>query len=249
MTTNEKVLETRKLSARYGDFQALFEVDFEIAPGEVVALIGANGAGKSTLLRSIMGLLSVERDMIMLHGTAMGGSPSHVMVSHGVAMVPEGRRLFAGMSVEDNLRVAMDHARKLRPDEASNAVWTLARVYELFPILAEKRRENAERLSGGQQQMVSIGRGLLNQPRLLLCDEISLGLAPRVIREIYEILPEIARSGTALVLVEQDVSLAQQASNRLYCMLEGRVTLTGLSADINRADIARAYFGASHEVA
>jgi branched-chain amino acid transport system ATP-binding protein len=155
--------------------------------------------------------------------------------------VPEGRRLFSGMSVADNLRVAMDHAAAPHGEG-----WTLDRVYKLFPILKEKQAVPVQSLSGGQQQMVAIGRALLNQPRLLLCDEISLGLAPKVVREIYQSIPSIANSGTAVVVVEQDVGLARSASDRLYCMLEGRVTLTGWSADISREAIGEAYFGASH---
>ncbi|HWK67995.1 MAG TPA: ABC transporter ATP-binding protein [Rhizobiaceae bacterium] len=242
--TGPALLSTHGLQARYGDFQALYGVDFEIAEGEVVALIGANGAGKSTLLKSIMGLLRVAPDMVRLNGRPVGGSQPHRMVAEGVAIVPEGRRLFAGMSVVDNLRVAMDHAASSRGE-----AWTLERVYALFPILKEKQGVLVQSLSGGQQQMVAIGRALLNQPRLLLCDEISLGLAPKVVREIYQSIPSISRNGTAVVLVEQDVGLAQSASNRLYCMLEGRVTLTGRSADMSREAIGEAYFGASHAVA
>ena len=235
------LLSTNGLVARYGDFQALYGVDVEIDSGEVVALIGANGAGKSTLLKSIMGLLRVAPDMVRLDGRPVGGSQPHRMVADGVAIVPEGRRLFSGMSVADNLRVAMDHAAAPR-----GAPWTIERVYNLFPILREKQAVPVQSLSGGQQQMVAIGRALLNQPRLLLCDEISLGLAPKVVREIYQSIPSIADSGTAVVVVEQDVGLARSASNRLYCMLEGRVTLTGRSADISREAIGEAYFGASH---
>lgn len=244
MTSTPNLLATRNLIARYGDFQALFSVDFSIAPGEVVALIGANGAGKSTFLRALMGLLPVGRDMVLFEDQPVGGSQPHHMVQLGVAMVPEGRRLFAGMSVEDNLKVAIDHARKI-----TEKTWTLERICKLFPILQEKRAAQVEKLSGGQQQMVAIGRALLAQPRLLLCDEISLGLAPKVIREIYEVLPEIAKTGTSIIIVEQDVMLAQRASNRLYCMLEGHITLESLSSDVTRADIAQAYFGAGHEVA
>jgi branched-chain amino acid transport system ATP-binding protein len=239
------LLSTHGLVARYGDFQALYGVDFEIAAGEIVSLIGANGAGKSTLLKSIMGLIRVAPEMVRLDGRAVGSARPHRMVADGVAIVPEGRRLFVGMSVEDNLRVAMDHAGRDRKGGA----WTLGRVFDLFPMLKEKRAAQVESLSGGQQQMVAIGRALLNQPRLLLCDEISLGLAPKVVREIYQSIPSIAADGTAVVLVEQDVSLARSASNRLYCMLEGRVTLTGKSADISREAIGEAYFGVSHAVA
>ncbi|SCY95872.1 ABC transporter ATP-binding protein [Paracoccus tibetensis] len=237
------ILSTHGLTAFYGDFQALFGIDFHIAPGETVALIGANGAGKSTFLRAIMGLTPVAPDMIRLDGAPIGGRAPHRIVASGVAIVPEGRRLFADMTVEENLRVALDNLRGRR------MVWTLERIYTLFPILREKRHQPVQRLSGGQQQMVSIGRALLNQPRLMLCDEISLGLAPRVIREIYAVIPEIAAAGTAMILVEQDITLAREASSRLYCMLEGRVTLTGRSSEITREAIAAAYFGGSDAVA
>ena len=203
-----------------------------------MALIGANGAGKSTLLKSMMGLLRVAPG----HGAPRRAPGrrlgAHRMVANGVAIVPEGRRLFTGMSVEDNLRVAIDHAARPRAGG-----WTLETVFGLFPMLKEMRATPVQSLSGGQQQMVAIGRALLNQPRLLLCDEISLGLAPKVVREIYQSIPSISQSGTAIVLVEQDVGLARSASDRLYCMLEGRVTLTGRSSEITRDAIGAAYFG------
>ncbi|HWJ72566.1 ABC transporter ATP-binding protein [Mesorhizobium sp. BR1-1-16] len=238
------VLSTHGLIARYGDFQALYGVDTELNAGEAVALIGANGAGKSTFLRSIMGLLPVSRDMVRLDGEPVGGTPTDRMVQKGIAIVPEGRRLFTGMSVEDNLRVAIDQATRV----GAKGGWTLGRLHQLFPILKEKARTPVQSLSGGQQQMVSIGRALLCQPRVLLCDEISLGLAPKVIREIYAALPEIRAAGTAMIVVEQDVGLAQSATDRLYCMLEGRVTLTGRSAEVTREQIGEAYFGAGHAV-
>jgi branched-chain amino acid transport system ATP-binding protein len=236
------LLSTNGLVARYGDFQALYGIDFEIAVGEVVALIGANGAGKSTLLKSIMGLLRVAPEMVRLDGRPVGGAQPYAMVASGVAIVPEGRRLFTGMSVLDNLRVAIDHA-------GASGNWTLEKIFALFPILKEKRLTLVQLLSGGQQQMVAIGRALLSQPRILLCDEISLGLAPKVVREIYLSIASIAQSGTAIVLVEQDVGLAQSASGRLYCMLEGRITLTGRSTEIQREAIGEAYFGGSRAVA
>lgn len=238
------ILSTHGLVARYGDFQALYGIDFHIAPGEAVALIGANGAGKSTFLRAVMGLLPVAPDMVRMGGQPIGGTPADRMVQKGVAIVPEGRRLFSGMSVQDNLRVAIDQADRL----GRKGGWSLARLNQLFPILKEKARTPVQSLSGGQQQMVSIGRALLCQPRVLLCDEISLGLAPRVIREIYAALPEVRAQGTSVVLVEQDVGLAQSASDRLYCMLEGRVTLTGPSGSVTRDDISKAYFGGTHAV-
>ncbi len=243
--TETPILSTHALTGGYGDFQALFGIDLTLNQGEVISLIGANGAGKSTFLKSVFGLLPVKPDMVRYDGKPVGGTPAHRMVRQGIAMVPEGRRLFAGMTVEENMRVAIDNARL--PE--AEGQWSRDKLFELFPILGEKRREPIEDLSGGQQQMVAISRALLCQPRVLLCDEISLGLAPKVIREIYAILPEITAAGTSIVLVEQDVSLAREASNRLYCMLEGRITLTGASNDISRDDIAAAYFGARDAVA
>ena len=239
------LLSTRSLSAGYGDFQALFSIDIDIDQGEVVALIGANGAGKSTLLKTFTGLVPVRQGSIHFSGIDVSKTPAHRLVSRGLAMVPEGRRLFRGMTVEDNLRVASDHARK--PDTDARP-WTLERLYDLFPVLAERRGQAVENLSGGQQQMVAIGRALMTQPKLLLCDEISLGLAPKVIAEIYEMLPVIRQAGTAILLVEQDVSLASRTSDRVYCMLEGRITLTGRSSNITREQITQAYFGVKHEV-
>jgi branched-chain amino acid transport system ATP-binding protein len=243
----QPLLSTHRLAAGYGDFQALHSVDFEVGPGEIVALIGANGAGKSTLLKAMLGLIPVGRDMVRFDGEPIGGVPAFSLVRRGIAMVPEGRRLFAGMSVEDNLKVAVDHAGA--SERKGARTWTLESVYELFPALRERRRAAVESLSGGQQQMVAIGRALLTQPRVLLCDEVSLGLAPKVIKDIYDSIPSVAANGVALVLVEQDVALAQRASNRLYCMLEGRITLTGRSDAIRHEEVAAAYFGVHHAVA
>ena len=234
------ILDVRGASGGYGDFQALFSVDFEIAPGEVVALIGANGAGKSTLLNTVAGLLPVREGSVAFDGEDISNVPDHKLVRKGLALVPEGRRLFAGMSVEDNLRVALDRASM---PVAHKVPWTVETLFALFPVLAEKRRTDVERLSGGQQQLVAIGRALMTQPRLLLCDEISLGLAPKVIREIYDRLPEIRSTGTAIVLVEQDIALAAASADRIYCLLEGRITLTGKASEISREEIAAAYFG------
>ena len=240
-----QILNVRGLSAGYGDFRALFDVDLEVASGEVVALIGANGAGKSTLLRSITGLLPVRNGQIEFAGEDITRTPTHMLTRKGLTMVPEGRRLFIGMTVEDNLRVARDRARQIEAGEES---WTLERIYDLFPILAERRHQLVEKLSGGQQQMVAIGRAMMTQPKLLMCDEISLGLAPKVIAEIYEMIPLIRNAGTAIVVVEQDVSLAQKCADRVYCMLEGRITLTGKSTELSREAIAEAYFGVKHDV-
>lgn len=243
--TASPLLTARSLCAGYGDFQALFSIDFDIHAGEVVALIGANGAGKSTLLKTFVGLVPIRDGSMHFCSIDVSKTPAHLLVSRGLAMVPEGRRLFRGMTVEDNLRVAADHAGK---PPAGSTPWTLERLYDLFPILAERRSQAVENLSGGQQQMVAIGRALMTQPKLLLCDEISLGLAPKVIAEIYDMLPVIRRSGTAILLVEQDVALASRSSDRVYCMLEGRITLTGKSSEVTRDEITQAYFGVKHEV-
>ncbi|MGZ2461718.1 ABC transporter ATP-binding protein [Rhizobium anhuiense] len=242
---SETLLKADALCAGYGDFQALFSIDFEVAKKETVALVGANGAGKSTLFKTIVGLLPVRSGTLSLGGRDITSLPAHRLVGQGLALVPEGRRLFKGLTVEDNLRVALDHGRHVDKGETA---WTLERLYDLFPILAERRRQSVEKLSGGQQQMVAIGRALMAQPKLLLCDEISLGLAPKVIGEIYEMIPKIRATGTAIVIVEQDVSLAQRCADRIYCMLEGRITLTGKSSEISREQVTEAYFGVKHAV-
>ena len=229
------LLRTKGLEAFYGDFQALFGVDCEVREGEVVALIGANGAGKSTLLKTVCGLLGAPREAVRFDGEPIGGLRPGAIARRGIAMVPEGRRLFPSLSVEENLRMGAHSGRR--------GAWTLEKVYGLFPMLRERRAASATSLSGGQQQMVAIGRALLANPRLLLCDEMSLGLAPIVVKQIYDSLPAIAAGGLALVLVEQDVSLARGVSQRLYCLREGRVTLSGSSASFAREEISRAYFG------
>jgi branched-chain amino acid transport system ATP-binding protein len=229
------LLQTRSLRAFYGDFQALFDIDIEVQAGETVAIIGANGAGKSTFLRAVAGSLDTEPGMVVFDGQPIGHLPAHDVVRLGIALVPEGRRLFPSLSVEENLLIGGDHARK--------GPWTLARVYELFPMLAERRRQPAPSLSGGQQQMAAIGRALLSNPRLLLCDELSLGLAPVVIRDIYERLATIASEGTTLLIVEQDINRALEAADRFYCLQKGRVSLTGPAREAGREAITSAYFG------
>ena len=183
----ERLLEVRALDAHYGDFQALFGISIDVAAGEVVAVIGANGAGKSTLLKCIAGAMPARRDAIVFAGAPIGGLPAHDVVARGIALVPEGRRLFPSLTVEENLLVGGQLGRP--------GPWSLKRVYDLFPILAERARQPSTSLSGGQQQMVAIGRALMSNPRLLLCDEISLGLAPIVIRDIYARLPAIVAEG------------------------------------------------------
>ena len=232
----EPLLDVRALDAFYGDFQALFGVALSVAPGEVVAVIGANGAGKSTLLKCIAGAIRSGRDRILFDGEPIGDQPAHTVVRRGIALVPEGRRLFASLSVEENLLIGGQVGRP--------GPWTLARIYDLFPVLGERRRLPSTSLSGGQQQMVAIGRALMSNPKLLLCDEISLGLAPIVVREVYARLPAIVAEGSSLVIVEQDIVQALAAANHVYCLQEGRVALTGSAGTLTREAISAAYFGA-----
>jgi branched-chain amino acid transport system ATP-binding protein len=229
------LLSVRALDAFYGDFQALFGVTFEIARGEAVAVIGANGAGKSTLLKSIAGLVRARREAIAYSGEPIGGLPAYAIAARGVALVPEGRGLFPSLTVEENLLIGGQLGR--------DGHWNLRRVYELFPALAERRYFPSTALSGGQQQMAALGRALMANPQLLLCDEISLGLAPIVVREIYARLPAILAEGASIVLVEQDVVQALAAAARVYCLQEGRVALSGAATDLTREAIAAAYFG------
>jgi len=230
-----ELIETRALEAFYGDAQALFGIDFTLHAGEVVAIIGANGAGKSTLLKALTGLVAVKRESVRWRGTPIGGDAPGDIVRRGLALVPEGRRLFASLSVEENLLMG-SFAGRAGP-------WSLQRLYAMFPVLREKRQMPGTSLSGGQQQMVAIGRALMSNPEVLLCDELSLGLAPIVIKEIYDALPAIVAEGMSVVLVEQDVSLAQRVSQRVVCLQEGRVSLEGRSAALTREQIAEAYFG------
>jgi branched-chain amino acid transport system ATP-binding protein len=233
--SEQPLLAVRDLDAFYGDFQALFGLSMEVRAGEAVAVIGANGAGKSTLLKSIAGLLPSRPDAVDFDGARIGGLPAYRVAARGIALVPEGRALFPSLTVEENLVIG---GQLKRPGP-----WNLQRIYALFPALGERRHFPSTALSGGQQQMVAISRGLMSNPKLLLCDEISLGLAPIVVREIYARLPAILAEGISLVLVEQDVVQALKATQRVYCLQEGRVALTGPAKDLTREAIAAAYFG------
>jgi branched-chain amino acid transport system ATP-binding protein len=228
------LLEVERLSAFHGDFQALFDVSLAIEEGECVAIIGANGAGKSTLLGAVAGLVR-SQGAIRFAGTSLSDRPAGQRVRLGLSLVPEGRRVFPSLSVEDNLKVGA-YARNRGP-------WTLDRVYELFPMLADRARVSAAVLSGGEQQALAIGRALLANPRLLLLDEISLGLAPVVVQRLYQAMPRIREAGATVVLVEQDVEQALGASDRVYCLLEGRLSLQGRAGEMTRERIVAAYFG------
>jgi len=231
----DPVLAVSGLDAFYGDFQALFGVSVAIGPGEVLAMIGANGAGKSTFLNAVAGLVPAARDAIRFRGAPIGGLSADQVLRRGIALVPEGRRLFPSLSVEENLLIGGQLGRKGR--------WSLDAVYALFPVLAERRNQPSTSMSGGQQQMCAIGRALMSNPDFILFDEISLGLAPIVIKSIYAALPEIVAGGAGAIIVEQDITRALSVASRVVCLQEGRVSLEGRPADLDRAAISAAYFG------
>lgn len=219
----------------YGDFQALFGVSLEVEEGETIAIIGANGAGKSTLLGSVAGTVAVGSGAIVYDGRQIGGLAPHTRVELGISLVPEGRRIFPSLSVAENLLIGAYRKRR--------GPWEVGTVYDLFPLLRPLARRSAAKLSGGQQQALAIGRALMANPRLLLLDEVSLGLAPVVVKQLYEALPAIAEAGTTTLLVEQDVGQALRAADRVYCLLEGRISLQGRAGTLERDQIATAYFG------
>ena len=222
----------------FGQTHIIKGVSIDVPKGGMVGLLGANGAGKSTLLKAITGLVRCAPQSVQLRGAPIGGERPDRIARKGIAMVPEGRRLFRSLGVEENLIIGGERATPGR--------WSLDKVYGLFPILKEKRRAPAQSLSGGQQQMVAIGRALMANPHVILFDEISLGLAPVVIKDIYAALPAIVATGVSIVLVEQDVSRALSTARRFVCLQEGKVSLAGLPADFSRAEITAAYFGTRH---
>jgi branched-chain amino acid transport system ATP-binding protein len=229
------LLEVRDVEAWYGDAMVLHGVSLSLRKGEILALIGANGAGKSTLLKCICGLMSRKTGSISYKGEAIGTLAANDIVARGIAMVPEGRRLFPSLSVEENL-VLGGQVRRAGP-------WNLESVYGLFPVLKEKRGVPATSLSGGQQQMAAIGRALMSNPELILLDELSLGLAPIVIRDIYALLPKVVGGGLAAILVEQDLVRALQTAQHFLCLQEGRVSLEGKPGSFSNEQISAAYFG------
>jgi len=229
------LLQLGGVNSFYGDFQALFGIDLEVEEGEIVAIIGANGAGKSTLLGTVAGTVFAASGSLRLGGQDIGGLAPHVRVELGISLVPEGRRIFPSLSAEENLVIG-SYSRR-------HGVWTIERVYELFPMLARVSRSRGWSLSGGEQQALAIGRALMANPRLLLLDEVSLGLAPVVVKQLYQAVPAIVEAGTTILLVEQDIGQALLAAGRIYCLLEGRISLQGRSGEISREQIATAYFG------
>ena len=231
----EPALHIRDLSVFYGAAKAVDQLSFDLAPGQMLALIGANGAGKSTLFKAICGMIPARSGTITFQGAQIAGQRAAAIARSGIAMVPEGRRLFRSLSVEENLILGSTVKRK--------GPWHLDKVYDVFPILREKRALPATSLSGGQQQMVAIGRALMANPDLLLLDELSLGLAPVVIKDIYALLPKILGEGLSTILVEQDVTRALKVSDHCLCMLEGRAVLAGPSSSFTHAEISAAYFG------
>jgi branched-chain amino acid transport system ATP-binding protein len=233
------LLEVRALSIAYGDAPAVWEATLDVGAGELVAVIGPNGAGKSTLVNTIAGLRRPRAGVMRFAGVELGTVPSHQVCRHGIALVPEGRRLFARMTVEENLEIGC-YRREARAARAQ----TLARVYTLFPILQERRRQLAGSLSGGQQQMVAIGRALMARPRLLLLDEPSLGLAPAVVDAMFDIIRAIHGEGVAVLLVEQNVARALEIAQRVYVLEEGRIVAGGLADALRREPrIQQAYLG------
>lgn len=224
-----------KLDVGYGDFQALFGIDLHVAEAETVSIIGANGAGKSTLLKAIVGLVRPLRGDIRYNGLSVATTPTHKRVAQGIALVPEGRHIFPSLTVEENIVIGGDVGRP--------GPWNKSRVLEAFPMLTRLLNRDGEGLSGGERQTLAIARALMANPRLLLLDEVSLGLAPIVVRQVYEAVPVIKAQGTTVLIVEQDVNQALAVADRFYCLLEGRIALTGAPRNVTKEQITEAYFG------
>jgi branched-chain amino acid transport system ATP-binding protein len=229
------LLTLERLDVRHGLLPAVREVSLELDEGEILALVGANGAGKSTLLRAIAGAHLPAGGRVTFDGHDVTALRAYQRVIRGIALVPEGRRLFSEMTVEENLAVAMTSGR--------TGYWTIETVMKLFPMLRARRKARAGNLSGGERQAAAIGRALITNPRLILVDEVSLGLAPAVVEGLYRALPSLLDAGATLVLVEQDLSRALSVATRVTCMLEGRIVLDGRADALAREQIIDAYFG------
>jgi branched-chain amino acid transport system ATP-binding protein len=233
--TGTPLLEVSDLTVHHGQLRALDAISLRVYPGEVYAIIGANGAGKSTLLRTIAGLHHPTTGNVLLDGADVTALRPERRARQGIGMVPEGRRLFGSLSVEENLKVGATYTRP--------GPWTIERVYETFDWMRGRRNQQTAQLSGGEQQTVAIGRALVANPRVLLLDELSLGLAPVIVQRIYGMLPQILESGLTVLLVEQDVSQALRVASHIQCLLEGRTTLAGTPAEVTPEQVEAAYFG------
>ena len=231
-------LKVSELDVYYKDFQALWNVSMDVKEGDIIAIIGANAAGKSTLLKTISGLLIPNRGTIQLFGENIEGLPPHVTVPKGIAQVPEGREIFPRLTVYENL-IMGSYISRSRPKRGD----ILREMYDLFPILRTRRNQMGSSLSGGEQQMLAIGRALMSDPKIMLCDEISLGLAPLVIKNIYKQLRQINKDGMTIILVEQDVVRSLKSANWAYVMLEGKVVLHGDPTHLSEEEVRKAYFG------
>lgn len=229
------ILSVQNLNVHHGLLQAVRDVSFDLAKGDVLALVGANGAGKTTLLRSLAGAHLAASGRITLNGDDMTAVPSHQRIARGIALVPEGRRLFSQMTVEENLLLGKSSGR--------TGEWNVNRVFDAFPNLLPRRHAKTGHLSGGEQQATAIGRALMSNPDILLLDEVSLGLSPLVIDRVYAQLQTLLTSGTTIVLVEQDLGRAMAVASRVICMLEGRVALDKPAKGVTRDQVTKAYFG------
>ncbi len=229
------LLSIENASVFYEDFQALYDINITIGEGEIFACIGANGAGKSTMLKTVAGILRPRRGQLLFDGKPIDHMPPYRRVELGISSVPEGRRVFPSLTVQENLLIGGYRNRK--------GPWTTDAVYELFPLLQPLKRRQASGLSGGEQQALAIGRALMANPRLILMDEVSLGLAPVVIKRIYEAFPTLLQNGCTILVVEQDVQHVLTVATHVACFLEGRIALQGVPSELSNEQITSAYFG------
>lgn len=233
------MLKVNNIDVFYGNIHALKEVSLEVNEGEIVTLIGANGAGKSTLLKTLSGLLKPKKGEVLYQTQQIGGKPAQVIVKNGISHVPEGRRVFSTMSVEENLELGA----YLRTDR-EEIKKDIANVYELFPILGERRKQPSGTLSGGEQQMLAMGRALMAKPKLLLLDEPSMGLAPLIVKQIFEIIKMVNEQGTTVLLVEQNANMALSIANRAYVIETGKIVLSGTAKELQESEqVKAAYLG------
>jgi branched-chain amino acid transport system ATP-binding protein len=236
--SGEPILKIDNLDVHYGDLQAVWDVSLTVEAGQIIAIIGANGAGKSTTLRSVAGLIPPSKGRIEFMGTDITDLKSFQIVAEGISMVPEGRRIFPGLTVKENLLIGAYTPRARKRSEVA-----CQKVFNLFPILGERANQMGTNLSGGEQQMLAVGRALMSEPKLILFDEISQGLAPLIIKHIYEKIKEINREGITVVLVEQDIKRSLKASNWTYIFQQGRIALSGDPSVLTEEEVKKSYFG------